>query len=191
MLDNKSRFERVLLKHAMSASPPDLTRLHARALKRHLSYNEEQRGRRQAQFICGVPYDGIIEGALRAFMPLVNACMKDQSGTYEQVFCGRNSHGEFDRNMRLTVHAQYVARRPGHLDGDWYRFWVSMNDAHGRVRVQERLGAAGEPLVEYIRCLGRARTYEELAEKQQTLRAELVRVLYPWLVWFGREFKYS
>jgi len=66
-----------------------------------------------------------------------------------------------------------------------------MKDAHGRVRVQERLDAAGEPLVAYIRCLGWARTYEELAEKQQTLRAELVRVLYPWLMWFGREFAYS
>ena len=175
----------------MSARPPDLTRLHTRALKRQLSYNEEQRGRRQAQFICGVPYDTIVEGALRAFMPLVDACMKYESGTYEQVFCGRNSHGEFDRNMRLTVHAQYVARRPEHLESDWYRFWVSMRDAHGRVRIQARLDAAGAPLVDYIRCLGWARTYEELAIKQQTLRTELIRILYPWLVWFGREFKYS
>ena len=175
----------------MSAKPPDLTRLHTRALKRQLSYNEEQRGRRQAQFICGVPYATIVEGALRAFMPLVDACVRHESGTYEQVFCGRNSHGEFDRNMRLTVHAQYVARRPEHPESDWYRFWVSMKDAHGRVRIQARLQAAGAPLVDYVRCMGWARTYEELATKQQTLRSELVRILYPWLVWFGREFAYS
>ena len=180
----------------MSAHPPDLTRLNGRALKRQLSQNAEQRGRKQAQFICGVPYETIIEGALRAFMPLVDACVKPYTGTYEQTFCGRNSQGRLDRNMRLTVHAQYLGPRPKlkdepAFDGEWYRFWVTMKDDAGRVRIQERMQAAGVPLVEYVRCLGRPRTYEELAEKQAALRAELLRILYPWLEWFGKEFSYA
>jgi len=35
------------------------------------------------------------------------------------------------------------------------------------------------------------RTYEELAAKQETLRAELVRIIRPWLAWFGEEFSYT
>lgn len=174
----------------MRANPPDLSRLNGRALKRQLSQNVEQRGRRQAQFICGVPYETIVEGALRAFMPLVDACVKPHTETYEQTFCGRNSHGMLDRNMRLTIHAQHYGALPN-LEGQWYRLWVTLRDDGGRVRIQEAMQAAGVPLVDYVLCMGRPRTYEELAAKQATLRAELVRIIHPWLEWFGKQFSYT
>lgn len=174
----------------MSARRPDLTRLNGRALKRQLSRNAEQHGRKQAQFICDVPYATIVDGALRAFMPLVSACLQPHSETYEHTFCGRNSKGHLDRNMRLAIHAEHHGPVPM-LDGDWYRLWVTLQDAHGRVRIQQRMQASGVPLINYVHCLGRSRTYEELATKQQTLRAELVRVIYPWLEWFGKEFAYT
>ena len=174
----------------MNAHQPDFTRLNRRALKRQLSHNEEQHGRKQAQFICDVPYATIIEGALRAFMPLVSACLQPHSETYEHTFCGLNSYGEFDRNMRLTIHAQHHGPLPK-LDGEWYRLWVTLQDAHGRVRIQKRMEESGMPVMHYVCCLGRSRTYEELATKQQMLRSELVRVIRRWLAWFGQEFAYT
>jgi len=168
----------------------DLRFLHPNLLKRQLSRNAERApNRKRRQFLCDVPYSEIVNGVLRAFLPLLSACAHD-AAEYQHHFCGRNLRGERDDAMRLTIHARHFGRIRD-LEGEWVRLHLKVDDAHGPLKIRSLMQFRGVPELGWIRCRGAAQTDTESVQRAQGLRAELEDVVDAWLDWIGDEFEYE
>ena len=178
----------------MSAgAPPPLSWLDARALqprpkwKRALTRKHEQEPANEKRwFVCGIPFDKIVEGLATKVVPLLRTCHITfrPSDTYEEIFCGRNGWGFLDRNMRFIVHIQYAGQRHG-LDGLWYMLWPEVRDsANDKMDLEEPMAESGIDFYVFLQC--QRLQYGLTAQEQGFItmaawRLVLQRQLYPWL----------
>lgn len=136
-----------------------------RALKRAHSASGEQSLNKQP-FVCVVPYDEIINGAMEKFLDLMYVCEDGRPVRYEHNICGLNDYNHVDRNMTIVI----TCSRSG--NGSFFYLHFRVYDAQGRALILGgRMAAVGIPEGRAVQCGG----------GRGKVRERLLRALAPWV----------
>ena len=137
-----------------------------RALKRAHSASGEQSLNKQP-FVCEVPYDEIINGAMEKFLPLVYVCTDGREVVYEHQICGLNDLKHVDRNMTIVITCSRS------LYGSFFYLHFRVFDARGQaLKLWKLMADVGIPARREVACGG----------GQGSVRERLLRALAPWVL---------
>jgi hypothetical protein len=152
---------------------PSAQQLPLLALKRAHSASAETPDRKR-QFFGDLPFDDILTGVIATLGPPLYVCQDQERKDYRYAFSGRTHDGTLDNNMALLISAQL-------RDNGLARVFVlrlQVNDSNGPLRIWPLMEAEDVPVRATLTC----------GWTVPKLRAELRKIIGPWLAFVDRHF---
>ena len=140
------------------------------------SWGETQPDRKRLYF-GDIPYDDIVAGVIAGLGPLLYVCQDSRKAVYTHAFMGRTYDGALDSQMALVFTAQLYDNGASRL----YSVRFQVRDSRGPLKIWPLMEAEAVPLRAVVSC---GRTVLEL-------RAELRKIVRPWLDFANRHFSHA
>ena len=140
------------------------------------SWGETQPDRKRLYF-GDIPYDDIIAGVIAGLGPPIYVCQDNRKVVYTHEFMGRTYDGSLDHRMKLVISAQLYTNSLARS----FSIRFQVHDHKGPLKIWPLMEAEGVPLRAEMSC---GLTVLEL-------RAELKRIVRPWLDFANRHFSHA